>query len=511
VESPAGILPSSAARWGGKTALVTGRRALTFAELNRMSDRFAAGLAVRGVRPGEPVALYTQNRWEWVVAYHGVLKAGAVVVPINAMLVPDEVAHVLGDCGAVALITSVEQVTAVVELAGKLPDLRLIVRVGRPDRDVPAAGGTVVFDELLAGTGQAPDLVLDGDAPCTIAYTSGTTGYPKGAVQSHRAVLLNCALAATMHGRTAQDVVVTALPAPHVYGNVVLNGTLLAGGTVVLMDRFAAGAALRFIGAYRATMFDGVPAMYAMMLADPDLPVADLTSLTRCTVGGQTIPVATIERWEARSGARLIELWGMTEVCGNGTTHALYAPPVPGSCGVSLPGVEVRIADPDDPRREAPRGVPGELMIRGPIVMLGYHGNPEATAEVLTPDGWLHSGDIATMDGTGHVFIVDRRKEVIITGGYNVYPAEIERVLAVHPDVSLVAVGAVPDPVMGELACAYVVRAAGSTASGTDLIAYAGEHLAAYKRPRLVRFVDQLPTTPSGKIMRRALIDLFTP
>jgi long-chain acyl-CoA synthetase len=150
-------------------------------------------------------------------------------------------------------------------------------------------------------------------------------------------------------------------------------------------------------------------------------------------------------------------------------------------------------------------------MIRGPIVMLGYHGNPEATAEVLAPDGWLHSGDIATMDQTGHVFIVDRRKEVIITGGYNVYPAEIERVLAAHPDVSLVAVGSVPDPVRGELACAYVVRAAGSTVSGTDLIAYAGEHLAAYKRPRLVRFVDELPTTPSGKIMRRALIDLFTP
>jgi long-chain acyl-CoA synthetase len=232
--------------------------------------------------------------------------------------------------------------------------------------------------------------------------------------------------------------------------------------------------------------------------------------LTRCTVGGQTIPISTIERWQDRSGAPLIELWGMTEIAGLGTTHALHAPPVPGSIGVSLPGVEIRIADLADPSREAPHGEPGELMIRGPIVMLGYHGNPAATAETIEPDGWLHTGDIATMDATGHVFVVDRRKDMIITGGYNVYPAEIERVLAAHPAVAMVAAGPVPDAVKGELACAYVVLAPGSTVTEEELITFAEASLAAYKRPRVVRFVDDLPKTSTGKIMRRELIKIFT-
>jgi long-chain acyl-CoA synthetase len=330
-------------------------------------------------------------------------------------------------------------------------------------------------------------------------------------VQSHRAVLWNCACTATMHGRTADDVVVTALPAPHVYGNVVVNGTFLAGGTVVLMERFTPGETLRLITEHRATLLEGVPAMYAVLLADPGLAAADLSSLTRCTVGGQTIATSTIERWEARSGAPLIELWGMTEIAGLGTTHPVHATRVPGSIGVSLPGVQVRVADLEDVARDAPPGVPGELMVRGPIVMLGYHGNPAATAEAIEPDGWLHTGDIATMSGAGHLFVVDRRKDMIITGGYNVYPAEIERVLAAHPAVAVVAAGPVPDPVKGELACAYVVLAGGATATEEELIAYAGEHLAAYKRPRLVRFVDDLPKTSTGKIMRRELVKQFEP
>jgi long-chain acyl-CoA synthetase len=364
---------------------------------------------------------------------------------------------------------------------------------------------------LLTADGPVPAISTEPDDPCTIGYTSGTTGYPKGAVQSHQAVLLNCALTATMHGRSERDVVVTALPAPHVYGNVVINGTFLAGGTVVLMERFVPAQALRLIGEHRATLFEGVPAMYAMMLTDPALDAADLSSLTRCTVGGQTMPTSTIERWQERSGAALIELWGMTEISGLGTTHALYSPPVLGSIGVSLPGIEVRVADLDDSSRDARRGEPGELMVRGPIVMLRYHGNPEATAEAIEPDGWLHTGDVATMDESGHLFVVDRRKDMIITGGYNVYPAEIERVLAAHPAVAMVAAGPVPDPVKGELACAYVVLADGANATEEELIAFAGERLAAYKRPRMVQFVATLPATSTGKIMRRELLKQFPP
>lgn len=198
----------------------------------------------------------------------------------------------------------------------------------------------------------------------------------------------------------------------------------------------------------------------------------------------------------------------MTEIAGLGLTHAVHAPPVPGSVGVALPGVQVRVADLTDSALDAPTGEPGELMVRGPIVMLGYHDNPAATAETIEPDGWLHTGDIATMDDTGHVFIVDRRKDMIISGGYNIYPAEIERVLSAHPDVALVAAGPVPDAVKGELPCAYVVRVPGSTVTEEELADFAGTRLAAYKRPRLFCFVDALPTTSSGKVMRRALAAL---
>lgn len=505
MKGPGEILRASATRFGDKPALVTAARTLSFAELDAMSDRVAAGLAARGVRPGQVVSLYAQNRWEWVISYHGALKTGAVVNPVNVMLTPGELAFVLRNCGAAAVFTGAAHAATVVRLTRDLPDLSTVVVFD----EAPEAAGTVPFADLVTAEDPVPQPLTDPDAPSTIGYTSGTTGHPKGAIQSHRAVLLNCALTATMHGRTADDVVVTALPAPHVYGNVVINGTFLAGGTVVLMERFAPGEALRLIGEHRATLFEGVPAMYAMMLADPGLAEADLSSLTRCTVGGQVIPLSTIERWQQRSSAPLIELWGMTEIAGLGTTHAVYAPPVPGSIGVSLPGVQVRVADLDDVQRDAPPGVPGELMVRGPTVMLGYHNDPEATAETIEPDGWLHTGDIATMDRTGHFFIVDRRKDMIITGGYNVYPAEVERVLAGHPAVSMVAVGPVPDPVKGELACAYVVPAPGASPTEEELIAYTSEYLAAYKRPRLVRFVEDLPKTSTGKIMRRDLINQF--
>lgn len=512
MNGPGGVLAQAAGRFGDKVALVTATRTMTFRELHDESDRVATALLARGLRSGQAVSLYAQNCWEWVVGYHGALKAGAVVNPVNVMLTPEELAFVLRDCGAAAVLTSAEQAPAVVAVAAGLAEPVTVVAFGG-DVDGAPEGAVLFADllaDLLAGGSAPPAHVPDPDSPCTIGYTSGTTGHPKGAVQSHRAVLLNCALTATMHGRTSDDVVVTSLPAPHVYGNVVINGTFLVGGTVVLMERFDPAEALRLIEQHRATMFEGVPAMYATMLTDPALASADLSSLTRCTVGGQTIPISTIERWQDRSGAPLIELWGMTEIAGLGTTHALHAPPVPGSIGVALPGVQIRIADLTDASREAPHGEPGELMIRGPIVMLGYHGNPAATAETIEPDGWLHTGDIATMDATGHVFVVDRRKDMIITGGYNIYPAEIERVLAAHPAVAMVAAGPVPDTVKGELACAYVVLTPGATATEEEIMAFAEGSLAAYKRPRVVRFVDVLPKTSTGKIMRRELIQIFT-
>ncbi len=503
VELPGHILTATASRLGDKIALVTAGRSLTYAELDELSNRVAAGLLARGAGQGERVSIYAANRWEWIVAYHGALKAGAVVNPINVMLTLEEVSFVLRDCAARVLFTSSDKARMVGESRAEIDTLREIVALDEPV-------GASTFDEYLrerAPAGFGP-VTADPEAASTIGYTSGTTGHPKGAAQSQRAVLLNCRATGEMHGRCEADVVVTALPAPHVYGNVAINSTFLAGGTVVLMDRFEPGRALALIAEHRATMFEGVPAMYAMMLAHDDIADADLASLTRCTVGGQTIARPTVQEWEKRSGSPLIELWGMTELSGLGTTHWAHQPTRPGSIGVALPGIELRVASLEDYSRDAPTGEPGELVARGPLVMLGYFGNDGATAEAIDGDGWLHTGDIARADSDGYYYIVDRRKDLIITAGYNIYPAEIERVLAGHPAVAMAAVGPVADQIKGELARAYVVLRPGAQVTEPELIDHCRGHLAAYKLPRSVRFVDVLPQTSTGKIMRRRLVTL---
>jgi long-chain acyl-CoA synthetase len=499
VSGPGTILSRSAARHPSKPALVVGETVLTYSELDDRSSRVAGALRERGIAPGDRVSIYAQNRWEWIVAYHGILKAGGVVNPINVMLTPEEVAFVLNDCGARAIVTSQDKAPTLLELAANVPGLRDVFSFDEPPP------GALAFADLMASDATPPDVLPDTGGLCTIGYTSGTTGHPKGAMQSHLAVFLNCALTATMHVRTHEDTVVTALPAPHVYGNVAINSIFMAGGTVVLMERFEPAAALALIREHAATLFEGVPTMYAMMLAHPEIETADLSSLTRSTVGGQTIATSTVEEWERRSEAPLIELWGMTEIAGLGTTHALYGPNVHGSIGVALPGIEVRVGGFDDPSATMPPGEPGELMVRGPIVMLGYFGNDAATKETIEPDGWLHTGDVAVSDEAGRFFVVDRRKDMIVTAGYNVYPAEIERVIARHPAVAMVAVGSLPDELKGELARAYVVLRPGAAAAEQEIIDYCRPHLAAYKLPRSVAFVADLPKTSTGKIMRREL------
>ena len=494
------IVPRAAQRFGSKPALVTPARTLTYAELHDLCDRVAGGLQELGVRPGDRVSLYSLNRWEWVVAYHAALRAGAVVNPINVMLTPQEVAFVLNDCGAAAIFTAGEKAEVIAGLTRSVPTLRRVISFDHAQSDVTP------FEDLLG----SPPVKQDTPRPApadlsTIGYTSGTTGHPKGAMQSHRAVFLNTAALFAVQTRTERDVMLNALPLPHVYGNIVMNGTFMSGATLVMMERFDPAVALVEIQRHRVTVLDGVPTMYAMMLADPSLPGADLSSLRMCAVGGQTMPVAKMAEWEQRSGAPLLELWGMTELGGAGTSNCSYMPNVHGSIGFALPGLEARVAALGDASVTVPDGEPGELVVRGPLVMLGYYGNEQATRAAIEPDGWMHTGDIASRDDEGHYFIVDRRKDLIITGGFNVYPAEIERVVAAHPAVAMVAVGSVPDDTLGELARAYVVLRPGAAATEEEIIEYCRPHLAAYKRPRSVRFVPDLPKTSTGKVMRREL------
>ena len=340
-----------------------------------------------------------------------------------------------------------------------------------------------------------------------ICYTSGTTGHPKGAMQSHRSVVAAAAGTVLMGARGPDDRVVNSLPLAHVYGSCVLNGAMLAGSTLIMVPRFEEKAVLAAISDHRATLMDGVPTAYYYLLAHPDFDQTDLSSLTRCWVGGQTLPVGEGHRVHRADRMPIHEVWGMTELAGAASANPVVGPNKPGTIGIAFPGNAMQVVDMDDPTVVLGPGERGELMFRGPLVMEGYYGNEDATSASVEPDGWLHSGDIATMDEDGYFTIVDRKTDMILTAGFNVYPAEVERVLCMHPAVALAAVTGVADEVKGELAKAYVVLKPGAVATGPELVAHCRDHLAAYKLPRAVQFVDAVPITASGKILRRLLKD----
>ena len=499
------ILPAAATRFGNKIALITDHATLSFADLEARSNQLASALVSLGIRPGDRVTLCSQNCWEWVVSYHGALKVGAVINPINAMLTPEEVEYVAQDCGTTCLIGAKDKLDPIVGVKNS-SNIKELICFGD---DAP--NGSLAFMKLIS---EQPDLFepkwTDPESLSTICYTSGTTGHPKGAMQSHRSVILNATLTSLMHGRTHEDVMVTALPCPHVYGNVVMNAAFMNGMTLVLHPFFSEEAVLSSIQEHSATLFEGVPTMYMFLLNYPELDAYDLSSLRCCTVGGQTMPVPKMKEVEERFGCPLIELWGMTELAGLGTTFAFSGPVKHGSIGVALPYVQARIADVENAAVTLPPDEVGELMIKGGLVMQGYFGNKQATQETIESDGWLHTGDLASMDEDGCIFIVDRKKDMILTAGYNIYPAELERVIASHPHVALVAVGSIPDEEKGELAKAYIVPKLGATPDAQEIIEFCRQHLAAYKVPRAVQFVEDLPKTSTGKVMRRELRSLDT-
>ena len=487
----------AAHRWADRPAIAfPGSRELSFTEIDQLAGRFAGGLAARGIGLGDRVVLHLPNSWEWVVAYHAIARLGAVVVPANILLSSPEVRFVTENSGARAIIVGASRREAV----GNAAEAILI--------DGPASLGDQSFDTLLEGDWLAPR-DLAPDTLFTIGYTSGTTGKPKGAMLTHGNIFASVAHTATIHVRHSGDRIFSALPLPHVYGNVVMNGCFLTGAWLHAPARFDAAAALATIAAERITLLEGVPTMYYQMLTSPALAAADLSSLTRCTVGGQTMPVAKIDAVAERFGCPMLELWGMTEVGGPATSHSPYWPARHGSIGLPLPGVEVRIADLER-STEAARGAAGELMIRGVLVTSGYWDDPAATASAFD-DGWLATGDIAYQDEDDYLYIVDRKKDMILTAGYNVYPAELEQVIAMHPAVAMVAVAGFPDEEKGEIAKAFVVLHDKADIDEAALIAHCRQHLAAYKVPRAVLFVDDLPKTGTGKIMRRGLADVTVP
>ena len=317
-----GHIPAeAAAQFGDKTALICPDKTLTFNELNRLSNCFANALSSLGVTSGDRVTLYSGNCWEWVVSYYGALKTGAVINPINVMLTPSEVEFVANDCGATVVIASREKALSIAGVKAH-SSVKQLIAFG----DSALPDDTLSFNDLLASASDEFTMgEIDPDSLSTIGYTSGTTGHPKGACLSHRSIVLNVAMTALMHQRSDRDTVVTALPCPHVYGNVVMSGAVQSGMTLVLHPVFDEQAVLESIQTHRATMFEGVPTMFMFLLNHPDLDRYDLSSLRCCTVGGQTMPKPKMEEVEARFGCPLIELWGMTELGGLGTTLHLMA------------------------------------------------------------------------------------------------------------------------------------------------------------------------------------------
>lgn len=497
------LLPQAAQRFGNRTAVIVEEKTFTFTELDSLSNRIANGLVTSGVRPGDRVTLYGNNSWEWLVAYYGIAKTGAVINPINVMLTPEEVRHTVENSGVRTIVASQDKGASLLDLKG-VTTLADVVLWG----DEPPTGATSFSDWLRQGHSTFQAVPRQPGDLASICYTSGTTGFPKGAMQSHRSVIYAIVGTGLMAARGPSDRIVSSLPCPHVYGSGVFNSSIMAGATLIMVPRFEERAFMKAIVDHRATMIDGVPTVYYYLLAHPDFDKYDMSSLTRCWVGGQTLPASKSQEFSDRVGCPVHEVWGMTELAGAASANPAIGPNKRGTIGIAYPGNQMRIVDIDDPTRPLGPHERGELMFRGPMVMDGYYGNETATKETIELDGWLHSGDIATMDEDGYFTIVDRKKDMILTAGFNVYPAELERVLCMHPDVALAAVAGVADEAKGELAKAYVMLKPNSLVSKQALVQHCREHLAAYKVPRAMQFVEDVPKTSTGKIMRRSLRDI---
>ncbi len=445
---------------------------LTNADLDRRARRIAGRLAGAGLRAGDRVVMSATTSVELVVAHVAALRLGLVVVPVNGAYRVREIGHIVGDCAPAACVVDAERIEVFAEAVGD----GCIVTT--PAIDLPEA--------------EAPE--LDASAPDDIAllcYTSGTTGTPKGAMLSHGNVLASCEALRLAWRWTAADRLVLALPLFHVHGlGVGLHGTLLCGGSAVLLPGFDPDVVLDAAREHDATLFFGVPTMYARLASTER--VGEMAQLRLCVSGSAPLPAALHAELTARAGIHVLERYGMTETIMN-VSNPYDGERRAGTVGFALPGVEVRLDESS-----------GEILLRGPNVFPGYWDREDATRDAFTVDGWFRSGDVGARDADGYLRIVGRAKELIISGGYNVYPREVEDVLLEHPAVAEVAVVGEPSDEWGELVVAVVVPA--TDAGDADaLLAFAAEHLAPYKRPRRVRFVDELPRNALGKVVRGLL------
>ncbi len=480
------LLTAGAAAHPGRAAIKLDDFELSYAGLDAAAAQVAGLLRAKGVEPGDRVGIMLPNAPQFAACYYGALRAGAAVVPMHVLLKEREVAYYLGDSGAKVLFAWHQFGDAAHAGAEQAGAECVLVEPGE-------------LEQLLARCEPMPELAeRRPEDTAVILYTSGTTGTPKGAELTHANLQRNVEVSVGLFGLDESSVTLGALPFFHAFGQTcALNATIAVGGTLTLLPRFDAGKALEVIARDRVTVFEGVPTMYAEMLHHPDAESADASTLDVCVSGGAAMPVEVMRAFEERFGCQVLEGYGLSETSPLASFNRRDRERKPGSIGLPIDGVEFKLVDAVD-------GV-GEIAIRGHNVMKGYWRRADATAAAIDADGWFHTGDVARMDEDGYFFIVDRKKEMVIRGGFNVYPREIEEVIYEHPAVREAAVVGIPHDTLGEEVAAAIALKDGAEATPDELRAFVKARVAAYKYPRRVWLVPELPKGPTGKILKREI------
>jgi long-chain acyl-CoA synthetase len=465
---------------------------LSYAALDEAAARVAGMLRAKGVEPGDRVGIMLPNVPYFPVYYYGALRAGAAIVPMNPLLKDREVAFYLGDSGAKLVFAWPQFANAAHGGAEHTGTECVLVEPG-------------AFEGLIERYEPAQEVVgREPDDTAVVLYTSGTTGTPKGAELTHGNLLRNVEVCIGLFGADERTVTLGALPFFHSFGQTcALNTTVAMGGRLTLIPRFDGGKALEIIERDGVTVFEGVPTMYAAMLHDPHADERDISTLEVCVSGGAAMPVEVMHAFEEKFGCQILEGYGLSETSPVASFNRRDRERKPGSIGVPVEGVEMRVVD--EAGNELPQGEVGEIAIRGHNVMKGYWRREDATAEAIDADGWFKTGDMAKVDEDGYFFIVDRKKELVIRGGFNIYPREIEEVLYEHPAVREAAVIGVPHDQLGEEVAAAVALKSGAEADAAELHDFVKQRVAAYKYPRHVWLFDELPKGPTGKILKREI------
>ena len=519
----AGLLEDSAARYPDRVAIVfpgqAGDTRLTYAQVNGAANQVANLLVSRGIQPGDKVALSCPNLPYFTIVYFGILKAGATVVPLNVLLKGREVAYHLDDSDAKAYFCFQGTPELPIGAEGKAGfdqtdgcEHFFVITAG-PAAESPIEGAETMGRAMAQQPPTFDTVETDDDDTAVILYTSGTTGQPKGAELRHRNMRDNALIGKELFGADAErpDTYLCVLPLFHSFGQTVIqNGAFAFGGTVVMLPRFEAGAALALMDREEVTFFAGVPTMYWGLLgalADSQVDVDKIArNLRIAAAGGSALPVEVHKDFEKKFGVTILEGYGLSETSPVASFSIYGQPPRVGSIGVPIPGVEMKLLKPEswEEIEWTPDAI-GEIAIKGHNIMKGYYGRPDATEQAIQ-DGWFRSGDLARRDEDGWYYIVDRSKDMIIRGGFNVYPREVEEVLMTHPDVSLAAVVGVPHESLGEEVKAFVILNPDAKTTPEELVEWSRQEMAAYKYPREVVIVDSLPMTATGKILKRELV-----